>query len=79
MRIPLTAAVGIPAAAYILRAMLRGWDFSPDLPADAILGVALVVFVAVAWWLRRSSAADSAGDEPPADAHCEHRDERDRR
>ena len=60
MRIPLTAAVGIPAAAYVLRAALRGWDFSPDLPADAILGVALVVLVAAAWWLRRSSAADGA-------------------
>lgn len=77
MKIPLTAAVGIPAAAYVLRAMLRGGDFSPDLPADAILGAALVVFVAAAWWLRRSSPPDGASNDPPDDAYDEHSDEGD--
>jgi len=79
VRIPLSAAVGLPAAAYVLRAAVRGWDFAPDLPADAILGIVLVVFVASAWWVRRSSAAKESDGELTSEVHDEHGRERDER
>jgi len=79
VRIPLSAAVGIPAVAYILRAALRGWNFAPDLPADAILGIVLSVFVASAWWIRRSAATKEPGGELPPEVHDEYGSEGDKR
>ena len=36
IRLPLWEAAALPAAAYAVRSMLRGFDFRPDLPADAV-------------------------------------------
>jgi hypothetical protein len=41
---PVWMAVAAVAAIYVLRSALRGWDFRPDLPLDAIL---LGIFVAL--------------------------------
>ncbi len=39
-RLPLWAALAIVMAAYALRSLLmRGGDFSPDLPGDAIVAI----------------------------------------
>lgn len=41
---PIWAAVIAVAVVYIGRSAIRGWDFRPDLPIDAVL---LVVFLAL--------------------------------
>ncbi|KAF0209182.1 MAG: hypothetical protein Q8S43_03955 [Actinomycetota bacterium] len=79
MRMSLVAAVGVPAAAYALRAALRGWDFSPDLPTDAILGVALVALVTLNWWIRRAVPSHDGDHDLPSEAHDTHDSEGDRR
>lgn len=59
IRIPLWAAAALPAAAYVFRAILRGFDFRPDLPMDAVAfgGLALLMLtVGVA--RRLASASD---------------------
>ncbi len=65
IRMPLWAAVALPAAAYLIRSILRGGDFRPDLPWDLIaFGLLAIVILAVAW--ARSNAARN-GDESLAD------------
>lgn len=54
VRMPLWAAVAIPAAAYLLRSALRA-SLRPDLPEDAVVLVVLVV--ALAFATRYGSAA----------------------
>jgi len=60
---PLWAAAAVPVAAYLLRSVLRGLDFTPDLPADAVafsvLGL-LILGVAIA---RRSSTSYDRSDD----------------
>ncbi len=75
IRIPLTAAVGLPAAAYVLRAALRGWDFSLDLPVDLLLGIMLIVLIGAAWWSRRPTPPDERSHDLPAEVHEENRPE----
>jgi hypothetical protein len=61
-RLPLWAAVAIAAAAYTVRSIARGGDFTPDLPGDAIVyGLLLLVVAAVA--LARSRAAHESDDD----------------
>lgn len=60
-RLPLWAAVALPAAAYVARSLIRGGDFRPDLPGDAIAyGLLALVVAAVA--LARARAADDGDD-----------------
>jgi len=47
MRIPLWAAVAIPAAAYVMRSISRG-SWGLDMPLDAIVLAGLVFAVVVA-------------------------------
>lgn len=54
MRIPLWVAVAVPAAAYIVRSLIRG-SMRPDMPQDAIVLGALVIVLVVA--ARYGSAA----------------------
>lgn len=54
VRMPLWAAVAIPAAAYLLRSALRA-SLRPDLPEDGVVLVVLVV--ALAFATRYGSAA----------------------
>ncbi|MDF1542555.1 MAG: hypothetical protein RQ731_00525 [Anaerosomatales bacterium] len=70
-RLPLWAAVALPAAAYVLRSLIRGGDFAPDLPGDAI-AYGLLALVVLAVWLARTRSADSVDDELPGEVDEEH-------
>lgn len=64
---PLWAALVLALAAFAVRSVSRGFDFTPELPWDAIALVALLVVVAVVGWLRaddarRDTAAGAARD-----------------
>jgi hypothetical protein len=66
VRIPLWAAVALPAAAYCIRSIARGFDFSPDLPDDVLVfGMLAVLLLAVA--ITRRSNKTYAGDEELTD------------
>ena len=43
-KMPLWVAVAIPAVTYLLRSILRGFDFKPDIPQDVIV-FGLLAFV----------------------------------
>ena len=62
---PLWAAVTIVAAAYAVRSGLRGWDFRPDLPIDAVIATTLVALVALRLTLARSATPDEAEQQRP--------------
>lgn len=66
LRIPLWAAVSIPAAAYAIRSMVRG-SLTPDLPEDAVVAAILVALLALAALRRRT--AHERGDELSAEVH----------
>jgi len=70
-RLPLWAAVALPAAAYVLRSLIRGGDFTPDLPGDAI-AYGLLAFVVLAVWLARTRSADTVDGELPGEVDEEH-------
>ena len=78
IRIPLWAAAALPVAAYIFRSVVvRGGDFRPDLPVDAIVAATLFIGIAVTAWYRSGSA--KATDEQVAreqDREGESADER---
>jgi hypothetical protein len=57
---PMWAAVAVVAAAYVVRSLIRGGDFRPDLPMDAILAAVLVCLVIVRVALARSAESDDA-------------------
>jgi len=46
-------AIAIAAALYVLRAALRGFDFRPDMPQDAVALVAFLVVLSVVASVRR--------------------------
>lgn len=71
IRIPIWAAAGVPAAAYVLRSMLRGWDFRPDLPQDALVTVLLIALIAVASWNRSASRTHERSDHLAAEMNRE--------
>lgn len=55
LRIPLWAAVALPAAAYAIRGLLRG-TLRPDLPQDAVVVASLAIVLVLA--SRHRSAAE---------------------
>jgi len=61
---PLWAAFAIVGAAYVARSALRGFDFRPDLPMDAILLVLLLVAVGLVAWVRADDARRDAEERP---------------
>jgi hypothetical protein len=61
-KLPLWAAAAIAAAAYIVRSVARGGDFSPELPGDAVV-YGLLVLVIAAVGLGRARAAHEGDDE----------------
>jgi len=62
IRMPLWAAVALPAAAYVIRSLLRGGDFRPDLPWDLIaFGLLAIVILAVAVARSRTSHDGDGG------------------
>jgi hypothetical protein len=75
-RIPLSAAVGIVLLAYLARSAIRGFDFRPDLPEDAIVLVAFVVVllaVAVARHMEHGGTDSGDDTESPNSENCEQR------
>ncbi len=69
-RLPLWAAVAIAAAAYTVRSVSRGGDFTPDLPGDAI-AYGLLVLVIAAVGLARARTAHAGEDQLPEDVRQE--------
>lgn len=70
IRIPLSLAVGIVAAVYAVRSAMRGFDWRPDMPTDAVVLVAFLVVLGVVAYVRRTQSHDahanySAGDADP--------------
>lgn len=63
VRMPMWAAVAVVAAAYLVRSAMRGFDFRPDLPIDAVLGAVLIGLIGLRLYLSRPSAEDV--DEHP--------------
>ena len=68
IRLPLWAAVAIVALVYLLRSAMRGFDFRPDLPGDAVVLVLFVVVLAAVAYVRRTY-----GDDGSEDCHDEDR------
>lgn len=66
IRLPLWAAVALPAAAYVVRSIIRGWDFTPDLPGDAIAYGLLALVVAMIA-LARARGFDSRNEKLAAE------------
>jgi hypothetical protein len=74
-RLPLWVAMAIVALLYLGRSAARGFDFRPDLPLDAIVGVLFVLVVGIVAYLRRldtsdddaSDAGEERGDNDAAD------------
>ncbi len=62
IRLPLWAAVAIAAAAYTLRAIGRGGDFSPDLPGDVLAAALLAGGILIVGAVRWSGRSDGSGD-----------------
>ena len=72
-RLPLWAAVAIVAAVYVVRSIVRGMDFRPDLPVDAIVLGLFVLVVAMVAYVRNVVAREEPDDavshdeaDPPA-------------
>ena len=69
-RMPLWVAIVLALGAYAVRSAARGFDFTPDIPGDVVVLVALLIVVSVVWWLRaddaRRDAAERAAIQPDA-------------
>lgn len=72
LRIPLWAAVAIPAAAYAIRSLLRG-SMAPDLPGDAMMLASLVIVLVLA--SRYGSTAKRSNDDLPDEVQGSNNDE----
>ena len=59
-RLPLWAAIAIPVAGYVVRSVARGFDFTPDLPVDAVVLALLLAVVALVAWRRIDDARHAA-------------------
>lgn len=55
---PLWAAAALPVAAYLIRSVLRGFDFAPDLPLDAVAFATLGLLALVVGFARRTYPAN---------------------
>lgn len=77
IRIPLWSAVGIVAAAYVVRSVIRGFDFRPDLPVDLVVLALLAIVVGIVAFMRAQTDDEPAepGDDPRAAGSSEHREE----
>lgn len=56
IRLPIWAALAVPAAAYVVRSLvLRGGDFTLDLPDDLIAAGVIAAAIALVSYARRSA------------------------
>ena len=51
-RLPLWAPFALAGGAYVVRSAVRGFQFRPDLPMDAIVFVLLIAVVVMVRWQR---------------------------
>lgn len=58
LRIPSWAVLTLAALGYALRSIIRGLDFSPDLPLDAIIAVMLAIALGARRWATAGSKED---------------------
>jgi hypothetical protein len=63
IRIPLALAVAIVAAAYIARSAMRGFDFRPDMPVDAIAAALFLLVLGTVAYLRHEARVGGGTDE----------------
>ena len=63
---PLWAALAVALAAYGVRSVSRGFDFTPDLPGDAVALISLLVVLVLVGWLRADDARRDALDSESA-------------
>jgi len=57
-------AVAVIAAAYVIRSVvLRGGDFTPDVPGDIIAAIALLVGIVGVAWVRATVKEDDPSEE----------------
>lgn len=56
IRLPIWVAIAIIVAAYVGRSAMRGFDFRPDMPLDAVILVVAAVVMLGVWWVRRDDA-----------------------
>ena len=68
LRVPMWVAVTAVAATYALRSILRGWDFRPDIPADAVVLGILVALVLLRLAVARSVDSEGADEERQPEA-----------
>jgi len=63
-RLPVLAALAIVAIAYAVRSvLLRGGDFSPDLPGDAIVAVIVVAAAGLVAYSRHRESREGPEDD----------------
>ena len=79
VKLPLWAAITIVIAAYLARSALRGFDFTPDMPLDAIIAAAVIFMVAVRRWSAGGTPADESRDDDADDIDDEDAERGDRR
>lgn len=66
IRMPISLALAIAAGLYLARAALRGFDFRPDMPQDAVALVAFIVLLGAVAYVRhryRHDPTDDAGEQ----------------
>jgi len=71
-------AITIVVAAYLARSILRGFDFTPDLPLDALIAGAVLFLLAVRRWSTRTAAADEPENDRANDVRGEDAERGDR-
>ena len=62
---PLWLAVALPVGAYVVRSLMRGFDFRPDMPIDALVLALYLVVLSAAYFSRRAAAKE--GQDEPTD------------
>jgi hypothetical protein len=71
IRIPFSLAVAIVAAAYVVRSAMRGFDFTPDMPIDAIAAALFLLVLGMVAYMRhqaRSGEDADGGDDAAGDS-----------
>lgn len=63
IRIPLPLAVAIVAAAYVVRSAMRGFDFRPDMPIDAIAAALFLLVLGMVAYMRHEARTGEGPDE----------------
>jgi hypothetical protein len=67
IRMPLSVAVAVVVAIYVVRSATRGFDFRPDLPIDAVVGVAFLFVLGVVAYLRHEGPVHEAPEDSPGE------------